>query len=266
MTETVTRTISGIVYILLLVTLSLFLPTFIILFAAFMLVAIWEFCNLAKLAKVPALIIGSLLFGIFAFFETTPFTKWYLVLATIIVAIKCIVFMSSASRNYFDLASKYVYLIGYVILPFVIITKLPFVNGSFDPRIIISIFIIIWVNDTFAYLAGKNFGRHKLFERVSPKKTIEGFAGGFIMALVASIVISMVYIQQSTWIWLVIAAIVSIFGTLGDLVESKFKRVASVKDSGTIMPGHGGILDRLDSIIFAAPFVFLFYQILAYVS
>ena len=94
----------------------------------------------------------------------------------------------------------------------------------------------------------------------------EGFVGGVVFAILTSLLISKYYIEGATNIWIGIAFIVGIFGTIGDLIESKFKRIAGVKDSGKIMPGHGGILDRLDSVIFVAPFVFLFYQILYYVS
>ncbi len=124
-------------------------------------------------------------------------------------------------------------------------------------------------NDTFAYIVGKSIGKHKLLEKISPKKTIEGFIGGIIFTVLASYIIAKYYIQikeVNTFIWIIIALIVSIFGTIGDLIESKFKRIAGVKDSGKIMPGHGGVLDRLDSIIFAAPIVYSFYQILYYVS
>jgi phosphatidate cytidylyltransferase len=114
------------------------------------------------------------------------------------------------------------------------------------------------VNDSFAFLTGKNFGKRKLFISVSPKKTIEGFIGGFIFALIAGYVISKLNSDLTLINWLIIAGIVSIIGTIGDLVESKLKRQAKIKDSGTIMPGHGGILDRLDSLLFAAPFVYLY--------
>jgi phosphatidate cytidylyltransferase len=126
---------------------------------------------------------------------------------------------------------------------------------------------LIWTNDTFAYLVGKNFGKNKLFPSVSPKKTIEGFMGGVVFTCIASVLLSKFYIESTIlYIWIIIAIIVSFFSTLGDLIQSKFKRVAGVKDSGNIMPGHGGILDRLDSIIFVVPFINLFYLILYYVS
>ena len=125
-------------------------------------------------------------------------------------------------------------------------------------------FIMIWCNDTFAYLVGKSFGKHKLLERVSPKKTIEGFIGGIVFTIIASIIISQFYTFFNVTLWIISALIISIFGTLGDLVESKFKREAGVKDSGNIMPGHGGILDRLDSVIFVIPFLYIFYLIYFY--
>jgi len=166
------------------------------------------------------------------------------------------------------MGSKYVYLTGYIILPFILLTKIPFLDNTYQlyrPEIIISIFVIIWTNDTFAFVVGKTMGQNKLFERISPKKTIEGFIGGVGFGILAASLIAWYYIKEPVYIWIITALIVSVIGTIGDLVQSKFKRMANVKDSGSIMPGHGGILDRLDSVIFVAPFVFLFYQILSYV-
>lgn len=191
-----------------------------------------------------------------------------LLLATLVVSIKCILFLFDDKKTKIDAISRYVYLFGYIILPFIIITKI-FVVNSYNPKIIIGIFILIWTNDTFAYIVGKSFGKHKLFERISPKKTIEGFLGGIVFAVIASLLISKYYIEGGKTaqnIWIAFAIIVGLFGTIGDLIESKFKRVAGVKDSGKIMPGHGGILDRLDSVIFVAPFIYLFYQILPFIK
>ena len=139
-------------------------------------------------------------------------------------------------------------------------------NQTFTPLLLLGSFILVWVNDSFAYLVGKNFGKQKLFPRISPKKTVEGFLGGLFFACVASYFIANFTNTLSFTNWLILSIIVSVFGTLGDLIESKFKRQANVKDSGVIMPGHGGLLDRLDSIIFAAPFIFLFLRLVTYVS
>ncbi|MGA2406807.1 MAG: phosphatidate cytidylyltransferase [Bacteroidales bacterium] len=138
---------------------------------------------------------------------------------------------------------------------------LPHSNIIFSPGIIIGFFILIWANDTGAYLTGMSFGRHKLMERISPKKTWEGFFGGVIIA-------SLIAWLLSGWLgvvdkihWIIISVIVSIAGTYGDLVESMLKRSTGVKDSGTIMPGHGGFLDRFDSAIISFPLVYLFISL-----
>jgi phosphatidate cytidylyltransferase len=138
---------------------------------------------------------------------------------------------------------------------------------SFNSGIILGFFVLAWVNDSFAYAIGKNFGKQKLFESVSPNKTIEGFFGGLFFTCFGSYAIS--YFTDSSLTnsnWLFISIIVSVFGTIGDLIESKYKRQAKVKDSGIILPGHGGLLDRLDSIILASPFIYLFLIFLDYVS
>ncbi|SHL19442.1 phosphatidate cytidylyltransferase [Flavobacterium chilense] len=296
MNETLKRTISGAVYIALLLTSILFsTESFIILFGIFLIITIYEFSNLVNLNKIFSILFGTLLYAVIILIshynkQTTSYlnglTKSNLDLETniqqmdlvllgitLVVSIKCILFLFYDSVQKVSTSSKYLYLLGYITLPFIFIVKISFGTNSYNPKIILGLFILIWTNDTFAYLVGKSMGKHKLFERVSPKKTVEGFLGGAIFAAFAGFLISKLYIQpnpafsnKSILIWTIIALIVSVFGTIGDLIESKFKRIAGVKDSGSIMPGHGGILDRLDSVIFVAPIIFLFYQILYYVS
>ena len=158
---------------------------------------------------------------------------------------------------------KYFRFIFYIISSFVFIYLIANFNGVYDSSIILGCFILIWSNDSFAYIIGKNFGKQKLFYSISPHKTVEGFLGGlFFSCISASFVSRYVDDSMSTPYWLTIAIIISVFGTLGDLIESKFKRETNVKDSGKIMPGHGGILDRLDSIIFASPYVYLFLKLI----
>ncbi len=154
----------------------------------------------------------------------------------------------------------------YISSGFVFLILMAFNFGDYNPQIILGIFMLIWTNDSFAYIVGKNFGKQKLFSSISPKKTVEGFLGGVFFAALSSYFIALIAPSLSFTNWLIISVLVSVFGTLGDLVESKYKRQAAVKDSGKIMPGHGGMLDRLDSAIFAAPFIYLFLRILNYVS
>jgi len=138
---------------------------------------------------------------------------------------------------------------------------LPHINIIFSPGIIIGFFILIWANDTGAYLTGMLFGRHKLMERISPKKTWEGFIGGLIIASVAAWFLSDWLGVVDKIHWVIISLIISVAGTYGDLVESMLKRSTGVKDSGTIMPGHGGFLDRFDSAILSFPLVYLFISL-----
>jgi phosphatidate cytidylyltransferase len=138
---------------------------------------------------------------------------------------------------------------------------LPHSDIIFSPGIIIGFFILIWANDTGAYLTGMTFGRHKLMERISPKKTWEGFFGGMaVAALVAWFLSGWLGVVDNLH-WIAIAVIITITGTYGDLVESMLKRSTGVKDSGTILPGHGGFLDRFDSAILSFPVVYLFISL-----
>lgn len=268
MNENVIRSLSGLVYIGLLVFATLFSrESFLILFGVFMLQTVREFCNLISLPKTPALIIAALLYVVFAFFlPENKFTDLGLIVASLFVLIRLLFWLFKDKFRVIDTQGKWVNLIGYIILPFIFLVKISIFDNGFEPMLIICIFILIWTNDTFAYIVGKSIGKNKLFAAISPKKTVEGFVGGLVFAVIAAVVIANYYFLRSTYFWIITAIIVSFFGTIGDLVESKFKRVANVKDSGNIMPGHGGMLDRLDSIIFAAPFLFLFYKIIVYVS
>ena len=124
------------------------------------------------------------------------------------------------------------------------------------PLVLFYVFII-WANDVFAYLVGMSIGKHRLCERLSPKKSWEGFFGGIIGAVAMGLVAA--YVQDGNyWVWAGLALVAAVTGVLGDLVESMFKRAAGVKDSGTLIPGHGGVLDRFDAMLLSAPFVFVY--------
>lgn len=146
----------------------------------------------------------------------------------------------------------------YAGLPFLFFVALGFIKGGFNPYIPLGFLIVLWSNDTGAYLAGRSFGKHKLFERISPNKTWEGFIGGLLLAMVVALNLQQYFGSLEKWEWVVMAMIIGIFGTLGDLVESMLKRSLGVKDSGNILPGHGGLLDRFDGLLMAAPLVFLY--------
>ncbi len=267
MPEILKRLLSGIVYILLIVSATFYTPiSYFALISFFLVVSAYEFSNLLQLPKVTTLAISVFGFSLFAFFEIDELTKMLLVFSALFVSSQLLYALFTQQKLVQKGYTVWVYLIGYVIIPFILLAKIPFEEGGYLPKVVLSLFILIWINDTFAYLTGRAFGKHKLFEAISPKKTIEGFVGGVLFCILGGYLLATYFLNTMFQKWIIIAVLVGIFGTLGDLVESKFKRTAGVKDSGTIMPGHGGLLDRLDSIIFATPFIYLFYQILHYVS
>jgi phosphatidate cytidylyltransferase len=128
---------------------------------------------------------------------------------------------------------------------------------------ILAIFLFIWINDTAAYLVGSLLGRHKLIERISPKKTVEGFIGGIVFCMGAALLFARFFPEYPSWFWILFGLITALFGTIGDLFESLIKRTCNVKDSGHIIPGHGGVLDRIDSLLVAIPAVYLYLMIVS---
>jgi len=152
--------------------------------------------------------------------------------------------------------------IFYVAVPFSMLNVAAFaVDGSFHYEVIVGSLFILWASDTGAYFAGTKFGKTKLFERVSPKKSWEGFLGGAALAFLVAYFLSKNFNSLPEWKWLCIATIIIIAGTYGDLIESLFKRSIEIKDSGRILPGHGGFMDRFDGLLLSAPFIAAFLKI-----
>jgi phosphatidate cytidylyltransferase len=153
----------------------------------------------------------------------------------------------------------------YVTVPFCFYYSLGFLNdwNVYNFHLPLAFMLMLWASDTGAYLFGRKLGSHKLFERHSPKKTWEGFFGGVLTSVLVSFVISYFFREINPWVWAGMAVLIVSFGTLGDLVESMLKRSLNAKDSGTLLPGHGGLLDRFDGLLIAAPVVYAYlYMIL----
>ncbi|MDT0295417.1 phosphatidate cytidylyltransferase [Mesonia ostreae] len=260
MKETLTRTLSGALYIVILIAAVLVSKfTFWGLFLIFGLICVHELQKLLKLNSYLSYALLIIFFAFFSIFQFNIYVLNILLVLTLLVKILLLRDLIIVRKIPLFQEKKYIVVIFYLIASFIFISLIPFdKDGTYQPNLLIAIFVLIWVNDTFAYLVGKNFGRNKLFERVSPNKTIEGFLGGLFFSIVAGYVISL-YIPIFTYgEWIVLSILVSIFGTYGDLIQSRLKRQAKVKDSGSIMPGHGGLLDRLDSVLFASTFVYTY--------
>ena len=156
--------------------------------------------------------------------------------------------------------------IFWITIPCSLFVPLSLVSGSFQPLMVIGAVLLVWGSDTFAYFSGRAFGKTSLFKRVSPKKTWEGSIGGMLACLIIAFLLSKI-VPQWTWgEWSVIAVLAVVFGTLGDLVESLLKRSVKIKDSGNILPGHGGFLDRFDALLFATPFIFTFVYLISRIA
>ena len=196
---------------------------------------------------------------------TIPSTGFYFTIFLIILMF--IIQLYSERDNHFTCIAFTLVALIYVAIPLSTINFIAYAGineNQYTYEYVLAMFVMIWANDSGAYIFGSLLGKHKLFERISPKKTWEGSIGGYFTALVASYIISLWFTELNIIEWFIFATVVSVFGTYGDLVESHLKRRAGVKDSGKIMPGHGGMLDRFDSTFFAAPMIFLYLKILEY--
>jgi len=275
MNETLTRSLSGLVYITILIS-AIFCSNNGLLFAGLMFlfagISCWEFNNLLKINNTRAFF--QLVIVAYFTYLTLKEETFSSSIVFFILAAGTLITHLFLTKNLFQLKKvnensilKQQLPLLYVIIPFSLLTLAPsIIDNTYNPYIIFGILIIIWSNDTFAYLIGKNFGKRKLFEKISPKKTIEGFVGGMVFGTISALIIAYTTSSLSIFNWMVLSIIISIFGTIGDLVASKFKREANIKDSSNLIPGHGGFLDRLDSLIFVSSFVYLYLQLINYVS
>jgi phosphatidate cytidylyltransferase len=274
MKETLVRSLSGLIYVALLLISLCFEHALSLLFFVFGLICLAEFKKLIQLKSNIPYLIFIIIYAIFGYWQVVLKTDTGLKEATQILTVLSIFINLFLIKDLFSIKSiplfstkRFLLTTFYLSSAFVFLILIAnYFQDTYNPKILLGAFILVWVNDSFAYLVGKNFGKQKLFEIISPKKTVEGFIGGLFFSCIASYFITTFTETLDFTSWLILSIIISVFGTLGDLIESKFKRQAKVKDSGVIMPGHGGLLDRLDSIIFAAPFIYLFLKILNYVS
>ncbi|MBQ6693653.1 MAG: phosphatidate cytidylyltransferase [Bacteroidaceae bacterium] len=275
MNSLIVRGATGIVFVGLLLAAILYgyIP-FGILFGIVTGLAVNEFCNIAgEYKKTTFSTLSAVLGGMYLFFVLFAVTHFNierpLTLLLPYILLVVYMFVSELYRKEGGALDNFAYFTlsqVYAALPFALLNILSSYgstnNEHYSYVLPLAIFIFLWSNDTGAYCTGCTIGRHKMFERISPKKTWEGFAGGAVTAIIAGYVMSLFFDVLNTWQWMAMAAIVVVAGTLGDLIESCMKREMKIKDSGNILPGHGGILDRFDSCILAVPSVIIFLYLL----
>jgi phosphatidate cytidylyltransferase len=234
----------------------------------------YEYYRMIENTGVKPQMIAGILTGITAYIISTLVASGNLHLSFFLVLIPVMLFIMVAElyrkqEKPFDSLAHTLFSILYIAVPFSLFpfsayfrtgleSLLPHVQTTFSPGIVIGFFILLWANDTGAYLIGITMGRHRLMERISPKKSWEGFIGGVLLSVLVAWLLSDWLGAVDTIRWIIISVIISVTGTYGDLIESMLKRSIGVKDSGNIMPGHGGFLDRFDSTIISFPLVYLF--------
>jgi len=258
MRELIRRLLTGAVYVfILLAAVFLNSDAFDFLFMAFGLACIYEYKRIIKLRGYYLFMAYLALWWLFIYLIQNSFTIGLLLATTLGINTFLLKYLLTKKKQQLTKSMTLISGVFYIGGGCIFLTLIPYTTPEFAKMLITGIFLIIWMNDSFAYLVGKQFGKNKLYPSVSPKKTVAGAVGGLLFGLLAAVLIAQIDPLLSLSQWLILATVVVITGNLGDLLESKFKRVAGVKDSGAILPGHGGMLDRLDSLIFAAPFAYL---------
>lgn len=235
------------------------------LFFLISILGLWEFYSLVKHKGIyPQKIIGIFLgISVLAFFVSAnrlmdDYMNYSSAAFIFLVLLIIIAELFRNAENPFSNIAFGLFGVIYITIPFAALTIPSLEGGLFSeyryiPNYVLGYFFLLWSNDTFAYLVGRAIGKRKLFERISPKKTWEGTMGGILCTQGIALLLSVYYQELEMIQWMILGLIVSVFGTLGDLVESMFKRSLGVKDSGSILPGHGGILDRFDGVFLSSP-------------
>lgn len=258
MRELLKRSLTGVIYIILVLG-AVFLSSdaFDFLFMIFGLVCLYEFKRIVSLKGYAIFIAYLALWWAFIYLVQHELIRTLLLVLTLTVDAVLLLFLFAKKGRILTTFQKILVAVFYLGGGYIFLTMIPYKEKEFAHFLITGVFILIWVNDSFAYLVGRTLGRTKLYPSVSPKKTVEGAVGGLIFAWIAAYILARYTTALALEEWIVLAAVIVIAGNLGDLLQSKFKRIAGVKDSGAILPGHGGMWDRLDSLVFAAPFAYV---------
>lgn len=267
--DIITRAGAGIIYILV-ILLGLLGGrfSFLAVFGVILAFGLFEFYRMVEkdtshaISKIFNILMGVIIFiSVFLYLEGINTS----LLPVFILTYLLILIASAIFLRRYDVLHGIIYSVFgqiYITMPLsllMFISYSPFVvENEYSWVPVLALFVFLWVNDTAAYFIGSLIGRHKLIEHISPKKSIEGFIAGILFTMLASLIFTRLYPDFPTAFWMGLAVVVALFGTLGDLFESLIKRTCSVKDAGDLIPGHGGILDRIDSLLVAVPAVFLY--------
>ena len=242
-----------------------------IVFSAILVLSMFEFYTLSHKARIKPQFFLGILIGLFFFVGSYLYAaelieaRFLLCIIPLLICVFIFELYRNHKRPFHNIANTFLGVL-YIAIPISLFNFIVFKstnsNSSYSYEILLSYFILIWANDTGAYLFGVSLGKHKIFPRISPKKSWEGFFGGLFFTAIIAWAISLYFHNITFAHWLVIGFLSAIIGVFGDLVESMLKRSIDVKDSGKFLPGHGGVLDRFDSVFLSAPIVFAYLKIM----
>jgi len=263
LTNLLKRSVSGIIYVFALLAGVLIHPVlFIIVFGTILFFTLLEFfnlfdetkaCNTKWIPIITGIILFLVSFGVAGGFIHSKLI--YLILPVLFLLLLSGTFYRV--KNGFKISTLFLVGMVFIVIPFCLMSLFVYPefpkHSAFSGWLLGGIFFIVWVYDSMAFLGGSFFGKHKLAEKISPNKSVEGVITGTVFAVIVGIINALLFQQVSILFWIVVSLIAVVFGTLGDLFESGLKRQLNVKDSGTVLPGHGGLLDRLDSLLFTIP-------------
>lgn len=267
MKELVVRGVSGVLYVAL-ITTALFITqvSFTIVLLIFSTLAIVEFQRLIKHRSFLAFAVLLLLVYNFNRSKIDQLTLIYPLVVNFICQLILLFWLFKNKTFKLNYTYKSILTVCYLAFGCFFIIALAGTSENYEPKNALLFYIFIWSNNSFAYLVGKKLGKKPLFPGISPNKTWEGFLGGLFFSIISAIIFHRFNSDFSLGIYIVFAILIAILATVGDLVQSKFKRYAAVKDSGSLIPGHGGFFDRMDSAIFAAPWIYFLINFYHYVS
>ncbi len=269
------RAISGTVYVAI-ISGSLLMGSWsaFSLFLVLTFICLWEYKTLlldelSVIQKTLFILCGLYLFSVLSLWQFMYIRRIYYGMGLLFTVLLFIIQLFHKHKTPFDMIGRQ--LTGWIYIPFSIgllygigYQKFLYINDeiAYNGKFVLAIFILIWANDTFAYLTGRWLGKTSLFSRISPKKTIEGSIGGVILTMAAAVGIFYWQHQFTMVQYCILSLIISIGATLGDLIESMLKRSLDIKDSGNLIPGHGGILDRMDATLITAWLVYFYCQLI----
>lgn len=272
MSEFLKRTISGTLFVTVIIgAVVLNRVSFFFVFLAITIASMYEFYSLSLRARIRPQFLSGILLGstifvwayLYASGSIEPIT--FFGFLPLLFSLFIIELYRNHQRPFQNIAFTLLGVI-YIAVPFSLLNFIV-LNGSsfrlsYSPNLLLGLFFLIWANDTGAYLFGMSIGKHRLFPRISPKKSWEGFFGGLLVTALVAWVISMFFDEIDGMHWLAIGMISAIMGVFGDLVESMYKRSLGVKDSGKFLPGHGGFLDRFDALLLSVPVVYAYLEVM----